>query len=346
MVFLNCIMIILWLLIVPFLIGILIINQLVKDEETDLLTVFVCGGITMMAIFYLLVIPMQIVHLSLATLTMSWGILMMVICALSLFFNRHRFGDILKSNFGKIKLLSWFAILIIVLILAQAFILASYQHEDSDDAFYIANATTAVATDSIFQFDPYTGTRVETFPANYVYSPFPIYIAMFSKLLLIHPTIIAHTILPAVLIPLAYAVLALIGKKMFPGNVSAVLYFLFFLCVLNIFGNFSVYTNSTFLLVRIWQGKAVLANIILPVILYFSFRSMQGKDKFSEWSLLFACALSACLVSSMGIILAPIMIFCLGFAFAVRNRNVRTLVYSIICCAPCILFGILRIVQL
>lgn len=346
MLLLNCTMILLWLLIVPFLIGTLIVNQLFKDKETDLLTAFVCGGITMTAVFYLLVIPMQHLDLPLNTLTVSWGVLMAVICILSLFFNRRRFRDILGYNFSKIKILPWIAILVIILVLAQAFILTWYQHEDSDDAFYVVNATTAVVTDSIFQFDPYTGIAFETYPANYVYSPFPIFIAMLSKLLVIHPAIVDHTILPAVLIPAAYAILALLGKKLFPYRTSAVIYFIFFLCVLNIFGNVSSYTNSTFLLFRIWQGKAVLANIIIPCILYFSYRTMQGEEKFGEWIMLFACALAACLVSSMGIALAPIMICCLGFVFAVRNRKMRTFLYSIACCTPCILFGILRIVQI
>lgn len=346
MLLINCIMITLWLLIVPFLTGILIINQLFKEKETDLLTAFVCGGITMTAVFYILVIPMQHFNLPLQALTVSWGVLMTVICIISLFFNRRRFRDILGYNFSKIKMLPWIAILVIILVLAQAFILTWYQHEDADDAFYVVNATTAVATDSIFQFDPYTGIPFDTYPANYVYSPFPIFIAMLSKLLVIHPAIIAHTILPAVLIPAAYAILALVGRKLFPYRASAVLYFIFFLCVLNIFGNVSKYTSSTFLLFRIWQGKAVLANIIIPSILYFSFRSMQGEEKRGEWIMLFACALTACLVSSMGIALAPIMICCLGLVFAVFNRRLRTFLYAIACCAPCILFGILRIFQI
>ena len=38
------------------------------------------------------------------------------------------------------------------------------------------------------------------------------------------------------------------------------------LSIINIFGNYSIRTNFTFLLFRIWQGKAILANIMLPSI--------------------------------------------------------------------------------
>jgi len=340
MFLLQFLLIVFWMLIVPILIGTLVINQLFKAEKTDLLLAVVCGAICMLAIFYILVIPVLFLKIPLHTLVICWSCLILYLCGLSLLMNWKRHKEIFSYNLRQIKTLPWVAILIIILIMAQAFIIAWYQHEDADDAFYVASATTAVSTDSIFQYDPYTGLSLDVYPARYVLSPFPIFIALLSKLVLIHPAIVAHTVLPAVLIPLSYVILAVLGKMLFPDRPSAVLLFLLFLCILNVFGNVSVYTNSTFLLFRIWQGKAVLANVVLPATLYFSFSAMSEKKKSGEWIILFACALSACLVSSMGILLAPIMIGCLGFAVAVRNRKISTFAYSIICCAPCIACGI------
>jgi len=345
MFFLQFLLIVFWMLIVPILIGTLIINQLFKAEKTDLLLAVVCGAICMFAIFYILVIPMLFLKIPLHTLVICWSCLILYLCVLSLLMNWRRHKVIYSYNLRQMKVLPWFAILIIILIMAQAFIIAWYQHEDADDAFYVGSATTAVSTDSIFQYDPYTGLYLDVYPARYVFSPFPIFIALLSKLVLIHPAIVAHTVLPAVLIPLSYVILAVLGKKLFPDRPSAVLLFLLFLCILNVFGNVSVYTNSTFLLFRIWQGKAVLANIVLPAILYFSFCAMSEKKKSGEWIILFACALFACLVSSMGILLAPMIISCLGLVFAVRNKKMSTFVYSIVCCVPCIACGVLSVIM-
>ena len=270
---------------------------------------------------------------------------MLIICGLSILYNWKCYKNILNYNLRKIKLLPWFAIFILLLVLAQALLSSYYQHEDADDAFYVASATTAVATDSIFQYDPYTGIYLDIYPVRYALSPLPIYISVLSKLILIHPAIVAHTILPAVLIPFSYIILALLGKRLFSDRSSAVLLFLMFICFLNIFGNISVYTNSTFLLFRIWQGKAMLANIILPAILYYSLRTMPEKTNIGNWVMLFACALAACLVSSMGIILAPIMIVCLGFLFACNKRDIHTLIYSLVCCTPCIICGVISVIK-
>lgn len=345
MYLLECFSILFWMLIVPVLFGELIVNQLFKEKKAGFLLTVVTGTIAMIAVFYVLVMPMLFLKLPLHVLIISWSILMASICLFSLFANRKQYKEFFRNNFKQRKSLSLFAIFILLLIMAQAFFLVTYQHEDSDDAFFVASASTALTTDSIFQYDPYTGLPMETYPARYVMSPFPIFIAVLSKLVLIHPTIIAHTILPAVLIPFSYVIFAILSKKLFPDRPNAVLYFLLFLCVLNIFGNTSVYTNSTFLLLRIWQGKAILANIVLPAILYFSLRTMPGKKRFGEWMMLFACALSACLVSSTGIILAPIMIASLGLVFAFHNRKICTFVYSIACCTPCIACGIISIIR-
>jgi len=333
-----------WLLVVPSLIGSLVINQLFREDKTDLMLAVACGAACMMAIFYILVIPMLFLNMSLHVLVICWSVLMLYLCVIALIFNRKRCRKIIKDNLNQIKLLSWIAGIVILLVVLQTLFAAIYQHEDADDAFYVASATTSVATDSIFQFDPYTGLAFDTYPANYVLSPFPIFVALLSKLVMLHPAIIAHSVLPAVLIPLSYIVLALLAKRLFPDQPASVMYFLLFVCVLNIFGNVSVCTSSSFLLLRIWQGKAVLANIILPAILYFSLRAMSGKKNYGEWLILLVCSFAACLVSSMGIVLAPIMIVCLGIVFAIRNRSMHTFAYSIACCAPCITCGIIRII--
>ena len=338
-------LLVLWMLTVPVLIGTLVINQLFKAKETDLLLAVACGFICMFAIFYILVMPMLLLKVSLQILVICWSFLMLCLSITSLVMNRKRLKEILSYNLLQMKMLPKIAIIVIVLVMAQAFVSSWYVHEDADDAFFVAAATTAVSTNSILEFDPYTGLSLDVYPARYVFSPFPIFIALLSKILMLHPAIVAHTVLPAVLIPLSYIILAVLGKKLFPDRPSSVMLFLLFICVLNVFGNTSVYTNSSFLLFRIWQGKAVLANIVLPAILYFSFCAMSEPNKRGEWIILVACVLSAILASSMGIILAPIMIVCLGFVFAMQNKKLSTFALSIACCIPCIACGVISLVM-
>jgi len=330
-----------WLLILPSVIGILITNQLLKEKKTDIVLSWICGFIIMFASFYILIMPMLFLKFPLHILVICWCIIMLFLFTASIILNRKHFREILLHNIESTKLLPWLTILVVILICVQIFFLSVKMHTDADDAFYVATATTSVSTDTIFEIDSFTGKPFSDYPQRYVLSPYPVFTALVSQLLITHPAIVAHSLLPIVFIPLAYAVFFVIGKKLFPGRSEEVVIFLLFLCLLNIFGNFSVYTNSSFLLFRIWQGKAVLANIILPAIFYFSYRAMLGEKNKGEWAMLFLCVLASCLTSSMGIVLAPIMIGCMGIVFAMKNRKIRTLLFSIACCVPCIVCGII-----
>lgn len=345
MLLVNILLVVFWMLIVPILIGILIVNQFLKEKSTDLLLAWVCGFFIMFAVFYILTLPLLFSKISLHILMICWSTILLYLCTLALLLNRKCLIKIMHDNLRQVKFLSSLSVLVIILVLAQALILSGSVHQDSDDSFYVATATTAVATDSIFQYDPYTGLLFDAYPTRYVLSPYPIIYAVLSKVVLIHPAIIAHTVWPAIAIPFSYAIFALLGKKLFPDRPNAVMFFILFLCVLNVFGNVSIFTASTFFLFRIWQGKAVLANIVLPAILYFSLRSMSGKNNRGDWLMLLACVLTACLVSSMGIILASAMTVCLGLAFALNNKQINTFVYSIVCCTPCIACGIFSIIS-
>lgn len=341
----ELLLIILWMMIVPFLVGALVINKLFKEKVIDLLLAIVCGAICMLAVFYILVIPMLYLKMSLNILVISWSVIMLILCGLSIAINRGKIKDAFRNSLSKIRNLSFIAVLVILLVIAQGFLAAYYQHSDADDAFFVAASATAISTDSIFQFDPYSGLPIPFYPPRYVLAPFPIFVAVLSKVMLIHPTIISHTIFPAVLIPLSYIIWGLLGRKFFPGRSISVFYFMLFLCVLNIFGNTSIYTNATFLLFRIWQGKSVLANIVIPAILYFSYRTMPKDSGFGAWLMLFACALAACLVSSMGVVLAFFMIIGIGVVFSFQNKKINSLLYSIACSTPCIVCAIVTIIR-
>ena len=60
-----------------------------------------------------------------------------------------------------------------ILILFQLVVVVLYAHMDEDDAFYVGTATTAVETDSLYAYNPYTGAAYNVLPSRYILSPFP-----------------------------------------------------------------------------------------------------------------------------------------------------------------------------
>ena len=176
--------------------------------------------------------------------------------------------DIFLSAWKEKKRPSFYFCIAVLLILLQIAVCSLMAHMDADDCFYVATATTDVYTDTIFEVDSYTGTAYRTLPRRYVLSPFPVFLAVVSQLSgRLHPAVMAHMVFPAVFLSMAYMVQATLAKKWFPGEKKAQGIYLFLSVCICSFAGYSVYNAGNFQMVRIWQGKAVLASVLLPYLL-------------------------------------------------------------------------------
>ena len=220
-------------------------------------------------------------------------------------------------------------VVLVVLIVLQTAMLGIGTHMDDDDAFYVATATTSVDTDTLYQIEPYTGNVYGNFPARYVLSPFPMLAAVISRCTGIRPAVVCHTVYPFFLIPLAYGVYALLAEKVFAGKKEEKKLFLIGVSLIQLYSGVSSLTVGKFLLIRIWQGKAILAAIILPYLLYFALEyGSQRYLKMREWWLLICVMMAGCFVSSMGIMLAAIEVGLLSILAVIKYKNVRLLLQA------------------
>jgi len=244
-----------------------------------------------------------------------------------------------------LRRIPWYGIIAVALILFQILMYVCFQHIDDDDAMFVASAVTAVDTDSLFYYNTYTGLVDTSFEMRYVISPFPMLTAIISYLTSIHAAILSHTILPVFWVLLTYMVYYLLSTCLFKNDIKKIYLFLFFACFLNIFGGSTVYRASNFMLVRIWQGKAIIAAVIIPAIIYLAIRTMYQKGKLADWLALCFTMGGASLLSSMGILLAPFTLGILTLNHFISHRNFRTVFYAAAACLPCIISGIIYIIM-
>ena len=219
-----------WLILVPVAVGRL---PFVKRRQPLLTERFVSGYLILFSIMEVLTLPMTFLKMPLHVLVISYGSIALI------------------------------------LILAQMAMCVLLAHMDADDAFYVAQATSGVQTDTIFEIIPYTGQKYYGIASRYILSPFPVFLAVVSQLSAgLHPAIMAHMIFPAVFLPVVYSVQYLLGKKWFPGDKRAQGMYLFLTACICSFSAYSVYNSGSFQMIRIWQGKALLASAFLPLLLY------------------------------------------------------------------------------
>ncbi|MBQ8305631.1 MAG: hypothetical protein IJX90_05365 [Blautia sp.] len=234
----------------------------------------------------------------------------------------------------------------IVLILVQVVIVFHYGNVDADDSFFVGMAAGEVETDTVFHIDPYTGLAYKTLPKRYVYAQYPTLLAMNSVLSAgMHPAVLAHTFYPVVLLPAAYLFLYMLGKRLFPGKREAQGIFLLLLAVMGWFSGYTQKNALNLMMIRLWQGKAVLAAILVPVLIYLGLTVMLEKEPAYPWYYLLMAVMGACLCSSLGVMIAPLILGCFGLLDLVRYRSIKRLITWGICVLPAMAVGILYVVR-
>lgn len=226
----------------------------------------------------------------------------------------------------KTEVLLW--VIFAVLLLIQLVLAVVMVYGDGDDAYYVAISTAAQESGKMYQKIPYTGMNTEL-DVRHGLAPFPIWIAWLAQMTGISTVVVAKTLLPVVLISMTYGVFYLLGSRILFSGQSVPL---FLICteVLVMFGDYSFYTVENFMIARSRQGKAALGSILIPMIFFlllWLFRRLQEEKKITVgfWMLLGAVMISCCLASTMGALLACMLMGVAGICGAVCYKRFRLL---------------------
>lgn len=327
-----------WLALVPFAAGMFLLQKKQKAAAAEYLLTGYLILFSVAELFALLATWRKVSFHSL-TIVYAVTVLSFAGCGIVCFVKKKRhLSELVELN---TSVYFWAAVLLIALQTAMCVFLA---HMDADDCMYVATATTSMHTDTVFQVNPYTGNAYKVLPGRYVLSPFPVFLAMISQLSAgLHPAITAHMIFPAVFLPVSYMVQYLIAGLFFREDQNARGIYLFLASLITGFSAYSVYNAGCFQIVRIWQGKALLAAMMLPLMFYFCMCIYLEKEKNYSWILLGLTDMSCCLLSSMGVILAMLVAGCWLVVSLIVNRNIHHVWKTLLCFVPSLILGVLYI---
>lgn len=335
---------ILCLIVLPELLGLLVLKFWNKQKNNILLG-FVLGYIVEFAVAQIVTVPMIFLKMSYQTLLIVYTAILLVLAIVSVILSFKRFKDMFLATIDVLlKLPKILTAICLVLVIFQIYMyIGTNTHIDDDDAYYVGTATTTVQTNTLFKYSPTTGGLTgEHNDLRYKLGPFPVYYSIVSSWINIHPAIVAHIVLPIIFIIVAYSIYALLGYELLNKDLKSSVIFVLLLCFLNMFGNYSIRTTFTFLLFRIWQGKAVLCNIIIPLIFYM-FLSEEKSEPIAG-IILFLIVLAGVFLTTMGIALPSIIIGVLGLSYGVYNKSIKYICKHFLCCLPAICYGILYFV--
>jgi hypothetical protein len=334
-----------------------LINEHTSLSLSGMALWYLLGNILMYAVFQVIAVPEIFLKRKFSEVVMIWCIvtcILLVISMISLVMHFHinkikqSIVDTVKSTFVREKigeniLTTVVAIAAVLIVGWQMWAYYHYMYLDEDDSRFVVAANDAYDTDGMFTINYATGDATEEYSqVRDLISPWSIYLALISKLVGIYPTIVAHTILPVFLVLMAYCAYWLIADVLFKGKLLSCFTVVLIAALANMeFGN-SVYTEGVFLLTRVWQGKAVVAGIMIPAMIYFMYVAYyKEKRRALCYVLLGIVDAAMCLMSGMGIFFAGIMIAVYGVCSVIMSKRWTSLIGYMLACIPTIAYGLL-----
>lgn len=365
MMIVKGLLILIVMIIIPIAVGDVIANATKSGEHTKVDNVifrYIFGNVTMWAIFEIIGVTLILMKKSFMIAVYTWCVAIIILILYDVFRLIRNFINkpqshklIKKSRTNKIYLFfSSKDNLMFVVVVIIMFLIIGYQcfnyvvgiHLDKDDSRFVVNAVEAYDNNVMLLNNPCTGESENTWIGELskdVTSPWMIYVAMISKIVHIHPTIMAHTILPLFLLIMAYGIYWIFAKRLFgKKDILSAGIFVIIVAVINMFFNASVYTESTFLLTRVWQGKAIVAGIMIPVLMYVLYSIHQHASK-GKIALLAITNLAICLLSGTGLIIGVFLTIIYGCWYMVLSRNWIKLFLILLTCIPSSIIALLNI---
>ena len=282
--------ILIWLYLLPLFAGSLFSVQYEKGQKSNWRRAWLYGYLLFFALFQVLAIPLTFLYQPFSLMVCLYGGGVVLLSAIGFLVRRKEIFQWMRDLPSQRP--GVYGMIALLLIAFQTAVVALCMHVDQDDSFFVATANTTVTTNTMFQYDAYTGDLYLSFPE-------------------------------------------LLG----PDKKKKETYLLF-IAVIIMSSYYSVYTKGTFLLVRIWQGKAMLAAILLPAVFWLCIRLMIRKKERCGWFLLMCAMLASLMTSSMGILLPVLVVGVFALKYGLIEKDFRTLGKSILICLPNLLFAV------
>ncbi len=298
-------MLFLWLMILPFCAGGLFCT---KKNRISLGGQWLWGHFLLWAVFQIIAVYYILNKGSLDdVITAHWIITVVIaLVGLAVLFKLWIDGHkrIRKKPFLWIKEHKFLVGIFVTLWLVQMLALVFLAVNDGDDAYYMAIASVAESSGNMYTANVYAfgGTELTY---RYALAPFPIWIAFLSKISGVHTLVIGHIILGMMLVTMSYVIYDQIGRELFGDNFRKRIQMLIWVAVLFVWGNTSSHTAESFLLLRSRQGKALVAGLVFPAMIYLLIKvghALEQKEKIivREYLLATAIILTGCLGSTLG----------------------------------------------
>lgn len=338
-----CIYMLLFYMIVYFSFGSLVTVRM-KKEKFSVTFAMMIGFFLYYGIFQVIVVPCTFLKLPLSWLAAVWlGLVALVVLYV---WGTAAYRKVWLQAFDGIRRQAaqqpFWTLVPLLVVGAQAVFVVMWQTDYWDATYYIGDVSLSVYTNTISLYDPLTGEMRSAFDIRHCFATYLVQDAVVCKAFGIHPLIEMKTVMGVVVTIINNLVTYNIARLLFKGNREHTGLMLVFTLLVNLF-TYTPYTTSGFLLLRSYEGKAVLGSVIVPAVLYIAARLYRDEKNKGYWWLLFLLCQSSCAISSSSMTLIPVEVGALTLCLSLIKRDFRPFVKGLLCMTPCLLVLLLYV---
>ena len=336
---LTIILAIVWLGIIPFLLGVPVTSKLNKK---CIISTLIYGLILYFSIFQVLHVGFLLLYNDLTVLSWVFATIVIILSIINIIKYKSQIIEIIniKDSIKIHKNILW--IVVIILIAYQVYMTAMYQFVDGDDSVYAVTAATSDYHDIAYGYESYTGNTTGK-NIRHAFSGAPIFVAFLARVIMVHTATVHHIIFPCVIVMVMYMIYGVIAKLLMKSDSQNMAVFMIFINLLFIFGNTSIYSSPTFLLTRTAQGKSILANIVVPIVIMLIIMMVEDikKDELNKINLILLGLAIMCagFCSILGLVLVPMLVVVSAILLAAIYRKWKVLGGVCVSVLPAILLA-------
>lgn len=203
-----------------------------------------------------------------------------------------------------------------------------YYRSDADDSFYVSNVALFKHSEYLNAYDSSFGIESLGTVPMYDFQTWEAFMAVFCRVFHLDATSMMHTICIPVLLILSASSFLFLGRVLLEDDDKKAELFYIGVSVFHLFGGYAVYSEGSFLLSRLWQGKAVYLNVVIPVLIALMLKNVKRQSK------VFFLQMLLCVLA--GVALNPTSMYVMGFlivfmmlVISITERKAKNLLHII-----------------
>ncbi|MCI9491954.1 MAG: hypothetical protein HFH42_02310 [Lachnospiraceae bacterium] len=337
--YLICLGIVAFYLIFSYMLGDLFL-RLANSEVTSASYRILIGFFCYFLLFQLICLPLKFTLQPLSLLANIWCVALLAVAGVYIALQRRSFKD--KLNRCKLYFTRQNLPLLILCLLIVAQLLAINYNKETyalwDQAYYIGDISTSVYTDTISQYDPYTGILLKKLDFEYLLETYQNHSAVLCRLLGLAPLIETRTAEAFLIIILTNLIYYQFGMEFFAQSRKKSVFLVFFLSWLNLF-SFNLTTSAEFLYFRAFEGKTILACTIMPMVFLLFLKIAKDQQNRNHWITLFLVVFGSFGLNMSSIYMLPFELSICFIPLALSQKSFSLMARYAACLLPCLLYG-------